>query len=94
MNREGRPRRTGPASPMSLVVSTRSLGYAPSRANDKVILPDWWDNHAQARPGRDQDPRVGRLATVNSLKPDATWIRARTARGGKAAVCLLVGGRA
>lgn len=83
-----------PTSPNFLGDFPSSMGYASSRASNAIILPDPWDIRAQALPGRVRGPRAGRLATVNSLKPDAVWIRARSARGGEAAVSLHVGVRA
>lgn len=51
LNREGRPRGTGPAFPTSLGDFPSTLGYACRRADDKVILPASGDILAQARPG-------------------------------------------
>jgi hypothetical protein len=51
LNREGRPRRTGPASPTILVELPRTLGYRRScDGNDERSVPHPYDVHAIPRP--------------------------------------------
>jgi hypothetical protein len=59
VNREGRPRGTGPAFPIFLVEIPSAVGYAPRRGKRKDIVPDSWDIHAQAQLGHLTLPRSG-----------------------------------
>ena len=85
------------SSPRTMVAQPTVLGHTPRCVgNVRTSYPirgTRFQHRCPPLPDRDRGPRVGRLATVNSLKPDAAWIRARSARGGEAAVCLLVGVR-